>query len=207
MMDMRIHSDIIRKEREIRAWSQEHLATVSGLGLRTIQRIEETGSASFESVQALASVLSVNIAELRVENRPLDTARGSVLLHRTILSAVAVSVAAISAVFITRTADAEQVMLELTISLNGEQRGEGLMLTEEGEDAEIRVAELASFVLAPTIRDDDTVSLEIQVLLFQDSDFVLVTQPEIATGNHEEAEIVINSENGDSYSFLVTPHF
>ena len=27
------------------------------------------------------------------------------------------------------------------------------------------------------------------------------------TGNHEEAEIVINTEDGDSYSFLVTPHF
>ncbi len=33
-------------------------------------------------VQTLASVFSVNIAELRVENRSLDTARGSALLPR-----------------------------------------------------------------------------------------------------------------------------
>ena len=32
--------------------------------------------------QTLASVFSVNIAELRVENRSLDTARGSSLLPR-----------------------------------------------------------------------------------------------------------------------------
>lgn len=33
-------------------------------------------------VQTLVSVFSVNIAELRVENRSLDTARGSSLLPR-----------------------------------------------------------------------------------------------------------------------------
>jgi len=65
-MDMRVDPKRIRAERERRAWSQEHLATVSGLGLRTIQRIEKTGAASFESARALASVLEVNVAELRV---------------------------------------------------------------------------------------------------------------------------------------------
>lgn len=65
-MDMRVDPKRIRAERERRAWSQEHLATVSGLGLRTIQRIEKTGAASFESVRALAAVLEVSVAELRV---------------------------------------------------------------------------------------------------------------------------------------------
>jgi len=52
-------------ERENRGWTQGHLARVAGLSLRTIQRIEKTGSASFESVTALASVLSVEVADLR----------------------------------------------------------------------------------------------------------------------------------------------
>ena len=65
-MDMRIDSRKIRAERETRAWSQEHLATVSGLGLRTIQRIEKTGAASFESARALAAVFEVSVADLRV---------------------------------------------------------------------------------------------------------------------------------------------
>jgi len=70
-MDVRVDSSLIRSERENRGWSQGHLASVAGLSLRTIQRIEKTGSASFESVTALASVLSVEVADLRVnESQP-----------------------------------------------------------------------------------------------------------------------------------------
>lgn len=66
-MEVRVDSSLIRTERENRGWSQSHLATVAGLSLRTIQRIEKTGSASFESVAALASVLSVDVADLRAK--------------------------------------------------------------------------------------------------------------------------------------------
>ena len=64
-MEVRVDSNLIKSERENRGWSQGHLASVAGLSLRTIQRIEKTGSASFESVTALASVLSVDVADLR----------------------------------------------------------------------------------------------------------------------------------------------
>jgi transcriptional regulator with XRE-family HTH domain len=70
-MEVRVDSNLIRSERENRGWSQGHLAEVAGLSLRTIQRIEKTGSASFESVTALASVLSVDVAALRAnESEP-----------------------------------------------------------------------------------------------------------------------------------------
>lgn len=64
-MEVRVDSNLIKSERENRGWSQDHLARVAGLSLRTIQRIEKTGAASFESVTALASVLSVEVADLR----------------------------------------------------------------------------------------------------------------------------------------------
>jgi len=70
-MEVRVDSNLIRSERENRGWSQGHLASVAGVSLRTIQRIEKTGSASFESVTALASVLSVDVADLRAnESEP-----------------------------------------------------------------------------------------------------------------------------------------
>jgi transcriptional regulator with XRE-family HTH domain len=70
-MEVKVDSNLIRSERENRGWTQGHLATIAGLSLRTIQRIEKTGSASFESVTALASVLSVEIADLRAnESEP-----------------------------------------------------------------------------------------------------------------------------------------
>jgi transcriptional regulator with XRE-family HTH domain len=70
-MEMKVNANLIRSERENRGWSQEHLGNVAGLSLRTVQRIEKTGSASFESVTALAAVLTLDVADLRVtESEP-----------------------------------------------------------------------------------------------------------------------------------------
>lgn len=65
-MDMKVDSKRIRDERTSRAWSQEHLAAITGLGLRTIQRIESSGGASHESIAAIASVLAVPVDQLIV---------------------------------------------------------------------------------------------------------------------------------------------
>jgi len=67
-MDMKVNSERVKTEREQRAWSQEHLANVSGLGVRTIHRIEKTGKASQESVKALASVFELEISQLKSES-------------------------------------------------------------------------------------------------------------------------------------------
>jgi predicted transcriptional regulator len=48
-MEVKVDSNVIRSKREERGWSQGHLASVAGLSLRTIQRIEKTGSASAPS--------------------------------------------------------------------------------------------------------------------------------------------------------------
>jgi transcriptional regulator with XRE-family HTH domain len=61
---MKVDSKRIREERVRRAWSQEHVAVISGLSLRTIQRIENTGGASNESIAALASVLAIPVEQL-----------------------------------------------------------------------------------------------------------------------------------------------
>ena len=63
-MEMRIDTQRIKAERAKRAWSQEHLAEAAGLGLRTIHRIEKSGTASLESVKALAAVFNLDIEQL-----------------------------------------------------------------------------------------------------------------------------------------------
>jgi len=65
-MEMRVDAKRIRLEREKRAWSQQHLASVTELGLRTIQRIEATGLASYESIQAIASAYGMIVSDLVV---------------------------------------------------------------------------------------------------------------------------------------------
>lgn len=65
-VQMKIDSQRLKTLREARAWSQEHLAQVSGLSVRTVQRIEAQGSASAESRMALAAALDISPAELAI---------------------------------------------------------------------------------------------------------------------------------------------
>ena len=61
---MQIDSARIKQLREQRAWSQEHLAAISGLSIRTIQRLETSGAASHESRLALAAAFGLDPADL-----------------------------------------------------------------------------------------------------------------------------------------------
>lgn len=63
-MEIRMNAQIIKKLREDRAWSQEHLAAVAGVSLRTIQRVESESKASPETRLALASAFGVDVAQL-----------------------------------------------------------------------------------------------------------------------------------------------
>ncbi|WP_404632595.1 DUF805 domain-containing protein [Dyella ginsengisoli] len=56
---MHINSTRLRELRNARQWSQEQLARLSGLNLRTIQRLESGARISMESLRALAAVFEV----------------------------------------------------------------------------------------------------------------------------------------------------
>ena len=57
----------IRKMRIDKGWSQETLAELSGLSVRTIQRVERGGNASLETLGALAAVFEVEISTIAKE--------------------------------------------------------------------------------------------------------------------------------------------
>jgi hypothetical protein len=69
---MQIDTNLIKQERNKRARSQEHLAQVAGLGLRTVQRIESSGKASNESIASIATVLKMKVADFVEESRSSD---------------------------------------------------------------------------------------------------------------------------------------
>ncbi len=56
---------IVRKLRLQRGWSQEQLAQLSGLNIRTIQRLERGQGGGLESWKSLAAVFEVPVAELQ----------------------------------------------------------------------------------------------------------------------------------------------
>ncbi|AOE49447.1 helix-turn-helix domain-containing protein [Kangiella sediminilitoris] len=63
---------VIKKLREQKQWSQEQLSILSGISIRTIQRIESGNRASLESLKALASVFETNIETLQKEIIVID---------------------------------------------------------------------------------------------------------------------------------------
>ena len=67
---MRINGEIIKNIRLKKGWSQQHLADVCEVNLRTIQRVENTDNASPETVMALAASLEIEKEKFLREFEP-----------------------------------------------------------------------------------------------------------------------------------------
>jgi transcriptional regulator with XRE-family HTH domain len=205
---------LVRAERQKRAWSQDHLAIVSGLGLRTIQRIEKTGYASYESVQALASVFSVCVERLGIRSSTQNTKISAISRLRGLrglLAASSATLVAVVALLFGSASIADQIMLDVDASRrdnasNDEIREIGRLLVEEGKDAEMRINDVLRIVIAPELQEDGRVLLTAKVFEFLDSEYVLLAEPKLITANKKEAEIRISSESGGTFRFLITPH-
>jgi transcriptional regulator with XRE-family HTH domain len=63
---MQINAAKITELRRKRRWSQDELATAAGLNLRTIQRVENTGSVSLQTLKAIAAAFEADIDDLEV---------------------------------------------------------------------------------------------------------------------------------------------
>lgn len=63
---------ILKKLRKKHNWSQEQLATLCGLSLRTIQRVEAGNPASLETLKSLASVFEIETSKLTEEITVID---------------------------------------------------------------------------------------------------------------------------------------
>ncbi|MDJ0918302.1 MAG: helix-turn-helix transcriptional regulator [Woeseiaceae bacterium] len=66
---------IVKKLRDKNGWSQEQLASFSGLNVRTVQRVESGQKASLETLKCLASVFEVDIATLTEEITVIDKSK------------------------------------------------------------------------------------------------------------------------------------
>ncbi len=63
---MDVSSEKVRQARIERGWTQQQLAEVADLSLRTVQRVENQSVASNETVSALCAVLEIPRSELLV---------------------------------------------------------------------------------------------------------------------------------------------
>lgn len=63
---------IVKRLRLKNGWSQDQLATLSGLSLRTIQRVEAGHPASMETINSLSSVFATDITKFTEEMNVID---------------------------------------------------------------------------------------------------------------------------------------
>ena len=70
---MLVNSRKLKKLRLAKNWTQQHLAQVCDLSMRTIQRVEKDGVASNETVAAYAAVFEVAVDELLLTAKAYQT--------------------------------------------------------------------------------------------------------------------------------------
>lgn len=201
-MDMQIDSNRIRTERENRAWSQEHLAEVCGVSLRTVQRLESSGAASYETARALAAVLELEVSTLMVPATPVRTVR-----RRPAWIAIVASVlAGICGVFIAQQVRADQVMLDVDLSLNEKALSRNHLIVAAGKDAEIRLEGQMRMVITPVIAKDGSVLLSLRVDEFSKSDWVRVAEPRLQAYDNDAATVSVTSPSGNVFRIGIRPH-
>jgi transcriptional regulator with XRE-family HTH domain len=76
---------IVRKLRLNKGWSQEQLANLCNLSVRTIQRIERGHKPSLETLTSLAAVFEIDISDLKTEDDMSDETKISTEEERAIL--------------------------------------------------------------------------------------------------------------------------
>ena len=80
---------LVQKLRLQHGWSQQQLAELSGLSVRTIQRVENGHLPSVETLKSLASVFEIEFTQLASEDNPVnnddgnENKRGSSCLDRS----------------------------------------------------------------------------------------------------------------------------
>jgi transcriptional regulator with XRE-family HTH domain len=210
-MDMKVDSSYIKRERERRAWSQDHLAEVTGLGLRTIQRIEKTGAASYESARSLAAIFGVDVAKLRIEDaRPLAPRLG--VRTRPLLGALAAAVTGGALLYATQSF-ADQVLVDVSTVIErsvtsstgvpGQERGEWKtqFIVDDGTLVpnvnDLHLKEFR-FSIVPHVQDGGRVLLEIGVFERHGNQEIVLSRPRLIALDGETAEVVVGADDARS---------
>jgi transcriptional regulator with XRE-family HTH domain len=211
-MDMKVDSSYIKRERERRAWSQEHLAEVTGLGLRTIQRIEKTGAASYESARSLAAVLGVDVAKLRVESAP-PAARRLGGRARPFLSALVAVVTGGALLYATQSFADDQVLVDVSTVIKrpvtsatgvaGQDVWEGntQFVVDDGTLVpnvnDLRLEEFRLSIV-PHVRDGGQILLEIGIFEQHGNEEIVLSRPRLIALDGESAGLEFYTDDARS---------
>src|SRR5437899_7427539 len=74
------YADRIKELRTKRAWSQDHLATIADVSVRTVQRVEGGDPSSVDTLKALANAFDTDVTNLMQPRLAAPTAPEPILL-------------------------------------------------------------------------------------------------------------------------------
>ncbi|MCO7197538.1 helix-turn-helix transcriptional regulator [Pseudoalteromonas sp. OANN1] len=194
-MEMQINKQLIKLKRVERAWSQSELAQVSGLSLRTIQRIEKSGAASLESIKALAAVYEVNVMEIQLK----PESKGTKLKRKA--AAFLAGTAVMAASIFTLTASAKPVMIDLMLTSQGQTLADVQVLNEEGAFSEFVFSDKLKIRLTSTVEQEKQVKIVTEIYSLSTEGQVLVASPSVTVQHQKQAEV-----HFDDYQLVLSPN-
>ncbi len=209
-MTARIDAEKVRNERNRRAWTQEHLAEVSGLALRTVQRIERTGSASSESIQALACCFEMSSSDLVVSSKPKEKSGEAKLRLRPALTAAVLATLALISFSVTRFAAADDITLSFHTVVSAQDdlyEHIGEMSIEDGEESQFQMNGIFKILVTPSDLGNSQILISLKIYAGKDGEFALVSEPSLITASGKEAvfSLGLNDDRGSRIRVAVTP--
>jgi transcriptional regulator with XRE-family HTH domain len=203
-MDMQLNKEQLRRAREVRAWSQSHLAEVAGLSMRTVQRIENSGSASLESAKAIAAAFDTHVEAL------LSTEPVAPVIARPMVKRVSLIAAFIASVLLAfgwwSSAYAEQVTVDVAISSGDKPIASAHLLNEVGEPSEMKVDDVLKIKITSSKQADGNIFLNAEIYFYNGKAFELKANPKLLVANKQSAAVSASGGDGVGYHFIFTPH-
>lgn len=205
---MQIDASKVRAGRERRAWSQEQLAEVTGLSLRTIQRVETSGAASFESAKAIAAVYESDVASLQPQLEvPVvapPMARMRAPRWRYLGLAASLTLSALG-VLLMQDAHAGEVMLDVVLKRNSIELGQHQLVATEGKSSEMRHEGEVRVFVNPIVTEDGSILLSMRIEEPSGTRWVEIGEPRIMVLNGNEGQVKVTSPKGNVYQISIRP--
>lgn len=205
-MDMKINKEILRHERELRAWTQSHLAEIAELSMRTVQRIERTGDASMESAGALAVALDIDLAVLM--EAPIAHQKTTPVRSRPykLWSAIAVLSSVLVAAGWWSSAAAEQVMVSLSIETSGRVYSVMMLLNEVGKESEMTLDDQFRMLLS-TNRQGEYLLINAKIYNFVEGQYQLISSPAMLVEDQKPTSMHVTFPDGHRANLQLVADF
>lgn len=193
---MQVDAQLIRNERLKRAWSQEQLAQVSGLGIRTVQRIESGGNASLETVKALSAVLKLPVETLlagmpaQLASPPSPSRPSLFKPWRAFAAGCLTTLITMGGLVSMQGALAEEIAMDFAFSMNDEEPAKSRVTSEPGKETVVRIDDGISIHFLPSITEKGDILIDMKIY----KDGRPLAMPKLLTMNGVQAVLKVGSE-------------